>query len=42
MSYHDGKAVARAPVYFEGPVEELCIRIWPLLLGKTGLESARH
>ena len=42
MSYLDGKAVARAPIYFEGPVEELCLLIWSFLLDEIGLESARH
>ena len=39
--YHDGKAEGRAPMYFEGPVEELCLRIRSALLDGIGLESDR-
>ena len=42
MSYRDGKAVERAPVYFEGPVEDLGFRIRSALLDEIGLESDRH
>ena len=39
--YHDGNAVGRAPMYFEGSVEELCSRIRFALLDEIGLEGDR-
>lgn len=41
ISYHDGKAENRAPMYFEGPVERLCSQIRPAFLEKICLESDR-
>ena len=42
MPYHDGEAVNRAPVYFEGQIEGLCSQILSTFLDEIWVERDQY